>query len=42
MDPVNRTLFVNQCDKDNENMKWDWGFANETSLANFDNIGVKI
>lgn len=41
MNPENRTLFVNNCDKDNENMKWEWGFVNETAMTDFDNLGWK-
>lgn len=39
LDPENKKLFVNQCDRNNDNMKWEWGFINETALADFDNFG---
>lgn len=42
LDPENKKLFVNRCDENNENMKWEWGFANASSLRNFDNIGSKL
>lgn len=42
LDIATKKLLVNQCDENNENMKWEWGFVNETSLRNFDNIGSKL
>lgn len=39
--PEEKTLFVNNCDENNENMKWEFSKVNLEALKNFDNIGPK-
>lgn len=38
-DPETKTLFVNPCDVNNENMKWEFSNVNLEALKDFDNIG---
>lgn len=40
-DPQARSLFVNNCNPNNENMKWEFGYVNVTALNQFDKVGVK-
>uniref|UniRef100_A0A1L8E1A6 Polypeptide N-acetylgalactosaminyltransferase n=1 Tax=Nyssomyia neivai TaxID=330878 RepID=A0A1L8E1A6_9DIPT len=35
-DPIEKKIFVNQCDEENLNMKWQWGFVNSTAMALWD------
>lgn len=38
--PINREIFVNDCDKNNKNMQWKFGRFNRTALDAFDQHGV--
>lgn len=38
-DPVKKSLFVNPCDDNNENMKWEFSTVDLEALKNFDKLG---
>lgn len=36
-----RKLYVNDCSASNVNQRWEWGNANRTALAEYEQIGAK-
>lgn len=37
-----KTVFIANCNLDNNNQKWNFGYQNTSALNNWENVGVKI